>query len=61
MILVLQKGNWEEFTIKLKIKYPQLTEEDLQHKDGMEESLLRIIEYKLHMTKIELQKIITDL
>ncbi|MFH2143061.1 MAG: general stress protein CsbD [Bacteroidota bacterium] len=61
MILVLQKTNWEEFAIKLRTKYPQLTEKDLQHEDGMEESLLRIIEYKLRLTKKELRKIIEEL
>lgn len=61
MILVLKQENWDEFTAKLKIKYPQLTEDDLQHKDGMEDSMLRMIEYKLGVTKKGMQDIIEAL
>lgn len=53
--------NWDELITKLREKYPQLTEDDLQHKEGMEEDMLRMIEYKLRMTKEELQFIIKNL
>ena len=50
-----------ELKTKLKRKYPQLTEIDLQHKEGMEEEMLRMVEYKLGKTKQEMQKIISTL
>ena len=50
-----------ELKIRLKKKYPQLTETDLQHKEGMEESMFRIVAYKLRKTKKEMQEIITRL
>ncbi len=46
---------------KLKIKYPQLTEKDLHHKEGLEEKMFRMVEYKLGMTKREMKKIIAAL
>ena len=45
----------------LRKKYPQLTEKDLQHNEGMEEGMLRMVEYKLGKTKQEMQKIIAGL
>lgn len=58
MTLIL---NWAELKTKLKEKYPQLTETDLQHEEGMEESMLRMVEYKLQMTKQDMQEIISGL
>ena len=58
MDLILKHGNLNELRIKLRVKYPQLTETDLQYKEGAEENMLRMVEYKLHVTKAELQKII---
>jgi hypothetical protein len=61
MDLILNQGNWDELKTKLRKKYPQLTEVDLQHKEGMEESMLRMIEYKLRKTKQEMREIITGI
>jgi hypothetical protein len=61
MDLIVNKKNWNELKEKLRKKYPQLTETDLQHNEGMEESMLRIVEYKLRMTKQEMQIIIERL
>lgn len=61
MDLIIKKRNWTEFKIKLKLKYPQLTEIDLQHKEGKEESMLRMIEYKLQKTKKEMREIISEI
>jgi hypothetical protein len=58
MDIVLNHGNWEELKNKLKKEYPQLTESDLQHQKGMEESMLRMVEYKLRKTKEEMRDII---
>jgi len=61
MNLFIKKNNWDELKIKLKEKYPQLTEADMQHNDGNEESMLRMIEYKLRKTKKEMQEIISGI
>jgi hypothetical protein len=58
MDVVLNQGNWEELRSKLRKEYPQLTETDLQYQVGMEESMLRMVEYKLQKTKEEMQGII---
>ena len=54
-------GYWDELKIKLKKKYPQLQPSDFQHKNGEEEGMLRIIEYKLRRSKEEMRKIIEGL
>jgi hypothetical protein len=46
---------------RLRKKYPQLTDADLQYKEGNEESMFRMLEYKLRMTKQELEEIIAEL
>ncbi|MFC2087765.1 general stress protein CsbD [Bacteroidota bacterium] len=61
MELILNQGNWDELKIKLKKKYPQLTEAELQHKEGMEQDMLRMVEYKLRKTKQEMREIIAGL
>ncbi|MFO7656192.1 MAG: hypothetical protein R6W78_03930 [Bacteroidales bacterium] len=61
MELFLIRGNWDELKHKLSNKYPQLTESDFSHKEGQEESMLRMIEYKLRKTKQELREIIAEL
>lgn len=55
MNVILNQGNWDELKRKLKKEYPQLTDADLQHQEGKEESMLRMVEYKLKMTKEELK------
>jgi ribosomal protein S17E len=49
---------WEELKRKLKEKYPQLKEKDFNHNLLMDESTLRMIEYKLHKTKSEMKDVI---
>ena len=50
-----------ELKVRLRKKYPQLTESDLHHKEGKEEGMFRMLAYKLRMTKLELQEIIAEL
>ena len=50
-----------ELKIRLKKNYPHLTETDLQHKEGMEESMFRMIEYKLRISKKRMNEIINRL
>ena len=42
-------------------KYPQLTDADLYCLEGNENSMLRMLEYKLRKTKQEMQEIIAGL
>ena len=58
MDVVLNQGNWAVLKEKLRKEYPQLTETDLQHQEGMEENMLRMVEYKLQKTKEEMREII---
>jgi hypothetical protein len=60
MNVILNSGNWNELKIKLMEKYPQLTVADMDHKEGMEEEMLRMIEYKLGKSKQELKEIISE-
>lgn len=61
MELHLHDRNFEEFKIRLRKRFPQLTDKDLEHQKGKEESMLRMIAYKLHKTKREMQAIISGL
>jgi hypothetical protein len=61
MELISNHGNWDELKKKLRKKYPQLTESDLQNKEGMEVIMLRIIAYKLRKTKQEMKEIIAGI
>lgn len=61
MEIFVKHQNWDELKTKLKTNYPQLTEKDLQHKDGHEDSMLRMVEYKLRKTKQEMSEIIAKL
>ena len=61
MTLILNRGNWAELKMKLKKEYPQLTDTDLQHKKGMEENMLTMVEYKLSKTKAEMRSIIAGM
>ncbi|HNP07604.1 MAG TPA: CsbD family protein [Cyclobacteriaceae bacterium] len=50
------KGNWNEVKGKLKQKYGQLTDDDLNFAEGKEEELIGRIQKKLGKTKDEIKK-----
>ncbi|MGK7371230.1 MAG: CsbD family protein [Candidatus Halalkalibacterium sp. M3_1C_030] len=52
------KGNWNEVKGKLKQKYAELTDDDLQYTEGKEEQLIGRIQKKLGKSKDEVRKII---
>ena len=58
MDVILNQGNWAELKSKLQKEYPQLVETDFEHEEGMEENMLRMVEYKLQKTKEEMRDII---
>lgn len=53
--------NWRELQTKLKKKYPELTDADLEYQEPLQQDMLRMVEYKLGKTKEEMQEIITGL
>ena len=61
MNLPATAGQWRELQTKLKKHYPELTKADLEYQETLEQDMLRMVEYKLGLTKEEMQKIIADL
>lgn len=55
---ILNQQNWDELIAKLRINFPQLTDNDVIYEEGKEEKMLRMIEYKIGKTKEEMQEII---
>lgn len=53
--------HWRELQTRLKIKYPELTEDDLEYQEPLQQDMLRMVEYKLRKTKEEMKEIITSL
>ncbi|OFX83949.1 MAG: hypothetical protein A2W99_03670 [Bacteroidetes bacterium GWF2_33_16] len=49
---------WNDLKIKLKKKYSNLTNADLQFRYGTQDDLLKMIAHKLGKTKKELQLVI---
>lgn len=56
-----KQWNFTELKEKLRTKYPQLKDKDMQHEEGKEDIMLRMVEYKLHKTKEEMHQIILGL
>ena len=52
------KGNWNEVKGKLKQKYGELTDDDLQYTEGNEEQLIGRIQKKLGKSKDEVRRLI---
>ncbi|MFO7852468.1 MAG: CsbD family protein [Bacteroidota bacterium] len=48
------KGNWNELKGKIKQKYGQLTDDDLQYAEGKEDELLGRLQKKTGQTKEKL-------
>ena len=61
MKLHFSKVSLEELKDKLKSKFPQLTESDLSVSETSDSCMMRMIEYKLRMTKKELRDVIAEL
>lgn len=55
------KNNWPHLKTKLKEKYPQLSEADLQYTEGKEDQLLEKLQIKTHKPKRQLEKEIESL
>ena len=55
------KGNWNIAKGKLKQKYGELTEDDLQYTEGQEDELIGRLQNKLGKSKEEVKQMIDDL
>ncbi len=55
------KGSWNEVKGKLKQKYGELTDDDLNYVKGQEDELLGRLQQKLGKSKDELSQFIADL
>jgi uncharacterized protein YjbJ (UPF0337 family) len=54
------KGNWNIVKGKLKQKYANLTDDDLQYIEGKEDELIGRIQKRTGRTKEEVQKALDD-
>ncbi len=54
-------GNWDEQKIKLKLKFEDLTDEDLHFEAGKRDEMMNRVQLKLGMTNEELISIISTL
>ncbi|PXY42326.1 general stress protein CsbD [Flavobacterium cheongpyeongense] len=55
------KGNWNEFKVKLKQRYADLTDDDLLYEEGKEDEIYGRIQQKLGKTKEEWDEIVSNL
>jgi len=55
------KGYWNKKKVKLKEKYPDITDRDLVYAEGKEKVMLEILGYKLGKTEQEMLSIIVEL
>ena len=53
--------NWDQHKDKLKVKYPKLTENDLDFKEGKMDEMLGRLQIKLGKTRKELYRLFTTL
>ncbi|HMK27457.1 MAG TPA: hypothetical protein VK483_15600 [Chitinophagaceae bacterium] len=58
---VLVAENWDEQKEKLKAKFSNLTDEDLNYEEGKRDEMLERVQIKLGKTGEELTAIIADL
>lgn len=61
MDLIITQNCLDELSDKLREKFPELTDDDLKHKEGMGKGMLRMVAYKLRKTKQEMREIIAGL
>lgn len=55
------KGNWHRIKVKLKEKFPQLSENDLMYAEGKEEQLLEKIQQKIGRPRREIEQEIDNI
>lgn len=55
------RGYWNEKKVKIIEKFPHITEDDLNYREGKEKEMMEILGYKLGLSKQELLEIIVTL
>lgn len=55
------KGNWNQIKGKMKEKYGELTDDDLEYTEGKEDQLLGRLQKKLGKSKDEVRRIISNI
>jgi uncharacterized protein YjbJ (UPF0337 family) len=55
------EGNWNQVKGKLKQKYSDLTDDDLQFQEGKEDELYGRLQTKLGKTKDEIKELVASL
>lgn len=55
------KANWDDQKVKLKSKYPNLSDSDLHFEPGKKDKMFHKIQTKLGKSSDELTKIISEL
>lgn len=55
------KGNWNEQKVKLKAKFPTLTDADLRYENGKKDEMFTNLRTKLGKTREELDEILMNL
>lgn len=50
---ILTRGQWDDLRIYLKIKHPNLTDNDMPYYEAEEQDLLRMVEYIVHENRKE--------
>ncbi len=55
------EGTWNQVKGKLKEKYAELTDDDLQYTEGKEDQLIGRIQKKLGKSKDEVRRIINNI
>jgi len=54
---ILSLEHWNDLMSKLKQKFPQLTDEDLQYHEAMERDMLNMVGFKLQKNRDEMHGI----
>lgn len=54
---ILSQEHWTELQGRLKQQFPELTDADLQYHESMEQDMLRMVGFRLHMNIDEMRGI----
>lgn len=50
---IISPEQWNYLKRKLKQKYPELTDSDLQYHESREQDMLKMVDYNLHKNKMK--------
>jgi hypothetical protein len=55
---ILTPEQWTDLQGRLRAKYPELRDSDLQYEEAAEKDMLRMIKYKLHIIRNEMKYVL---